>query len=139
MSDENPLTNLSLPVSQWKLMEAHVRRCLPEEACGMIIDKGTGRLESIAVTNALHSPVRFRMEPREQLELMIQMDDNDWRLAGIYHSHPVGPDHPSATDLAEVAFPQAVYLIWFPQADDWDCLAYALSYGSYTEIPIHLT
>ncbi len=120
-------------------MEAHVRRCLPEEACGIIIDKGSGRLESIAVTNALHSPVRFRMEPREQLELMIQMDDNDWRLAGIYHSHPVGPDHPSATDLAEVAFPQAVYLIWFPQADGWDCRAFALRDGSYTEIPIHLT
>ena len=139
MSDEKPLTKLILPATQWKSMEAHVRRCLPEEACGLIIEKGAGRLEAIAVTNSLHSPVRFRMEAREQLELMIQMDDNDWRLAGIYHSHPVGPDHPSATDLAEAAFPQAVYLIWFHQADVWDCRAYALQYGSYIEIPIHLT
>ncbi len=139
MSDEKPLTSLSLPVSLWKSMEAHVRRCVPEEACGLIIEKGAGRLESIAVTNALHSPVRFRMEAREQLDLMIQMDDNDWRLAGIYHSHPLGPDHPSATDLAEAAFPQAVYLIWFPQAEGWGCRAYTLEDGSYTQTPIHLT
>lgn len=119
-------------------MEAHLRRCLPEEACGVIIDKGDGRLEAVAVTNALHSPVRFRMDAREQLDVMIQMDENDWRLAGIYHSHPLGPDHPSATDLNEAAFPEALYLIWFPQADAWECRAFTLEDGSYTEIPIHL-
>ena len=57
-------------------MEMQVRRCLPEEACGFIIEKGPGQIEAVSVTNALHSPLRFRMEPGEQLELMTQMDEN---------------------------------------------------------------
>jgi [CysO sulfur-carrier protein]-S-L-cysteine hydrolase len=138
MSNEKRLINFTLPASQWKAMEAQVRRCLPEEACGFIIEKELGRFEALAVTNALHSPVRFRMEPIEQLELMNQMDENDWRLAGIYHSHPQGPDHPSATDLAEAAYPQAVTLIWFPRGNGWDCRAFMLADGAYTEIPVDL-
>jgi proteasome lid subunit RPN8/RPN11 len=119
-------------------MEMQVRRCLPEEACGIIVEKESGRIEAIAVTNALHSPMRFRMEPGEQLELMTQMDEHDWRLAGIYHSHPKGPNHPSATDLAESAYPEAVSLIWFPQAGGWNCRAFILGDRSYTEISINL-
>ena len=138
MFEAKPIENFTLPLSQWKVMEMQVRRCLPEEACGFIIEKGPGQIEAVTVTNALHSPVRFRMEPVEQLELMIQMDENDWRLAGIYHSHPRGPNHPSATDLAEAAYPQAVSLIWSPQAGEWDCRAYILGDGSYTEIFINL-
>ena len=119
-------------------MEMQVRRCLPEEACGFIIEKGPGQIEAVSVTNALHSPLRFRMEPGEQLELMTQMDENKWRMAGIYHSHPKGPNPPSATDLAEAACPQAVSLIWFPHAGDWECRAYLLGDESYSEIAIVL-
>jgi [CysO sulfur-carrier protein]-S-L-cysteine hydrolase len=138
MSEEKHQSIFTLPVLQWKAMEIQVRSLLPEEACGFIIEKGSGRFEAVAVTNALHSPVRFRMEAREQLELMTQMDENDWRLAAIYHSHPKGPSHPSATDLDEAAYPDAVSLIWFPQAGDWDCRAFILEDGSYNEIPIDL-
>jgi hypothetical protein len=52
MSDAKSTTNFILPVSQWKSMEAHLRRCLPEEGCGVIINKGGGQLEAVAVTNA---------------------------------------------------------------------------------------
>jgi proteasome lid subunit RPN8/RPN11 len=138
MSDEKRLNIFTLPVSQWKAMETQVRRCLPEEACGFIVEKQPGRFEVVPVTNALHSPVRFRMEALEQLELMIQMDENNWRMAGIYHSHPKGPNHPSFIDLAEAAYPEAVSLIWFPDDGGWDCRAYILGDGSYTEIPIDL-
>jgi proteasome lid subunit RPN8/RPN11 len=138
MADEKSAIIFTLPVSQWKAIESQVQRCLPEEACGFIIEKGPGRLEAVPVTNALHSPVRFRMEAREQLELMTQMDENDWRLAGIYHSHPKGPNHPSVTDLAEVAYPEAISLIWFPRAGRWDCRAFILEDDSYNEIHIDL-
>lgn len=138
MSDEKRVSTFTLPASQWKAMETQVRRCLPEEACGIILEKGAGQLEAVPVTNVLHSPRRFRMEAHEQLELMIQMDEHNWRLAGIYHSHPKGPNHPSATDLAEAAYPEAISLIWFPQADSWDCRAFILENGSYTEIPVDL-
>jgi proteasome lid subunit RPN8/RPN11 len=138
MSDEKRQRILILPVSQWKAMETQVRRCLPEEACGFLIEKGPGQLETIPVTNALHSPVRFRMEAQEQLELMDQMDENDWRLTGIYHSHPTGPNHPSITDLEEAAYPEAISLIWFPQAGGWDCRAFILEDGTYTEVHINL-
>jgi proteasome lid subunit RPN8/RPN11 len=119
-------------------MEMQVRRCLPEEGCGILIEKEFGQIEAVAVTNSLHSPMRFRMEPGEQLEIMNQIDEQNWRLAGIYHSHPKGPNHPSATDLAESAYPQAVSLIWFPQAGGWNCRAFILRDEFYTEIGINL-
>jgi proteasome lid subunit RPN8/RPN11 len=138
MFEAKPVKNFTLPLSQWKVMEMQVRRCLPEEACGFIIEKEAGRIEAVAVTNTLHSPVRFRMEPVEQLELMNQMDKHDWHLMGIYHSHPKGPNHPSATDIAESAYPQAVSLIWFPQAGGWNCRAFILGDDSFSEIFIDL-
>src|SRR5512146_1553484 len=110
-----PLTPFILPDSLRQEMIEHVLSCLPEEACGLL----GGRREDpqgtpdspftaaavLPIENELHSLVRFRMAPAEQLKAFYWLEEHGLELAAIFHSHPQGPDHPSATDLAEFAYP----------------------------------
>ena len=65
-------------------------------------------------TNVLHSAVRYRIDPAEQLAGLQPDRRSGLELVGIYHSHPNGPDG-LATDIAEAYYPEAVYLIWCGQ------------------------
>lgn len=124
----------------------HLRACLPEEACGLLGgqlgDPSTGRPARcqavVPVPNALHSPVRFRMAPEEQLKAFYWLEQQQLDLLAIFHSHPTGPSHPSRTDLAEFAYPGVLYLIWSPgiHGPDWQLHAFRLSAGAYTLIEI---
>jgi proteasome lid subunit RPN8/RPN11 len=69
-------------------MSADVESRAPQEACGLLAGKGDITLEVIPITNELHSTVRFRMDPIEQLRAFQLIDDQGLELVGIYHSHP---------------------------------------------------
>ena len=47
----------------------------------------------------------------DTLALQINFDTVGLDLVGIYHSHPGGPETPSATDIAQAYYPDAVYII----------------------------
>ena len=51
------------------------------------------------------------MEPAAQIEAMRRMREGGEELFAIYHSHPHAPAEPSAQDLQEAAYPEALYLI----------------------------
>lgn len=112
-------------------MRAHVHACLPEEACGLLGGRFDGTKATVKVVipveNVLHSPVRFRMDPREQLQAFNRLDDLGLELVGIFHSHPTGPDAPSATDLAEFYYPGVAFLIWSPGAEGWQLRAFLIA------------
>lgn len=124
-------------------MRTHVQQWAPEEACGLLAGLATNYemhvMAVLPVENTLHSPVRFRMEPYAQLAALSWIDERGFTLAGIFHSHPAGPPHPSATDLAEAFYPEAASLIWYPQNRQWRCRAYRISAGSYQEVQYHLS
>ena len=121
-------------------MRGQVSQAVPEEACGIIggvIEGDTCRaLEVIAISNALHSPVRYRMDPEEQWAAFQTLEKQGLELVGIYHSHPNGPEAPSPTDIAEAYYPEAVYLIWSRQGDEWDCRAFTIQDGLVEAIAI---
>ena len=109
-------------------MRLDVASRAPEEACGLLaglVLAGTFQVKMvIPATNELHSPVRYRMEPQEQIDAFISIEAHGLELVGIYHSHPAGPPDPSPTDLAEAFYPDTVSLIWSPQVGDWQCKAF---------------
>ena len=119
----------------------HLLACLPEEACGLLGGRlglpasgHPARCQAVLpVPNALHSPVRFRMDPAEQLKAFYWFEEHGLDLVAIFHSHPGGPGHPSATDLAEFAYPGTFYLIWSPGPPEtgWQLNAFHLSAGAY--------
>ncbi len=51
------------------------------------------------------------MDPRDQIEAMRDMREHNEELFGIYHSHPHSPAEPSATDLEQAEYPEALYII----------------------------
>jgi proteasome lid subunit RPN8/RPN11 len=118
----------------WHEMRQHVSSMSPEEACGLVAGKINRSILVIPVENALHSPVRFRMEPVQQLYALQKIEQEGLDLIAIYHSHPNGPEAPSATDVAEAFYPEAIHLIWFRRAGEWICRAFSITNGRIQEI-----
>ena len=138
---------INLPMRLRRKMLRHVRSAVPEEACGFLAGVGLTASGSIAsglnasavvpVTNQLHSPVRFIMEPMEQYRAMQWIEQNALEILAIYHSHPSGPPVPSATDLAEHAFPDAYCMIWSPSGSRWHLHCFRIDRSQFEELSIN--
>ena len=95
------LKTLKLKNEHWQAMRRHVASQAPIEACGMLAGKQDQVEAVLEVRNAEQSPVRFRMDPLEQLNAFEWIEGNGLDLLGIFHSHPSGPETISPTDIAE--------------------------------------
>ncbi len=122
----------------WEQMLAHLRSVLPAEGCGLLAGAAGCSTAVFPVLNLLQSPVRFRMDPQQQAEAFIAMQAQDWDLLAIYHSHPNGPAHPSATDLAEFYYPESFALIWSPESGSWECRGFTILDGVITPVGYRL-
>lgn len=121
----------------WAQMEADVSQRSQEEACGLVAGEGKHAWLVIPVTNLLHNPYRFRMDPKEELDAFQLIDAKGWEVLAIYHSHPGGISSPSATDFAELTFPGVIYLIWYQDADTWRCRGYQMDpKAGAIEVPV---
>ena len=129
-------TELSLTREQFDEMLFHVRQLVDEEACGLVGGKSPTALKVYPVTNALHSPSRFRMEAREQINALMEIEHNGWDLLAIYHSHLKGPGKPSETDTAEFAYPGVSYLIFNLSGIVQILRGFQMIAGEWIEIPI---
>jgi len=125
----------SLSRAHWQAMRRHVARRSPLEACGLLAGKGARVELVLGVPNSLHSPVRFRMEPRAQWRAFQRIEAAGLDLIGIYHSHPKGPDHPSPTDIAEGMYP-VVNIIWYQTEGEWNARGFWIESGKPTEIAL---
>ena len=128
---------LKLRLAHWHAMAEHVRRHWPEEACGLL-GGPPGLVEAIfPVENRLHSPVAYELDPRGQVEAMVALEAKGWDVVAIFHSHPAGPLVPSATDVAQAYYPEAVYLIWAPvEGDQWNARGFRIVEGKISEIEL---
>ena len=126
---------LIVTTQQWSAISAHLTQHLPNEACGLLAGR-KGRIEKIyLVTNIEQSPVRYEMDPNELLAAILEMEQADWELLGIFHSHPAGPPTPSPTDIAEAYYPDSAYLICSPDADNnWQGRAFEIRDSQAHEI-----
>jgi proteasome lid subunit RPN8/RPN11 len=132
------LEAIQLTAGQWEQMREDVERRAPEEACGLLSGQDDRVHEVFPMTNALNSPVRFRLDPQEQIQAFEHIEQNGWELVGIYHSHPQGPPTPSRTDVMEAYYPEAVNLIWSRQAGDWSCRGFRIKEGLVSEVTIFI-
>ena len=80
-------------------MIAHCHAGLPNEACGMLASRDGEIVKVFRMTNAAGSPVRYSLEPREQLAVYKTLDERGWELAGVFHLHTHTSAYPSPTDL----------------------------------------
>lgn len=90
----------------------HLRSCYPQEGCGLLAGDAAGRVTAVyPIHNSLQSPTAYQMDPRQQIQAMLAIEARGWQLLAIYHSHPTGPERPSATDIAQAFYPEALTLI----------------------------
>jgi proteasome lid subunit RPN8/RPN11 len=89
----------------------HAQAGYPEEVCG-IIGGPPGRGEQLfRGSNVAAAPrVAFEIDVAT-LARQIDLADAGLDLTAIYHSHPQGPEWPSASDVSGAYYPSAVYLI----------------------------
>ena len=118
-------------------MQRHVAEQAPLEACGLLVGKKDSVETVLKVRNAAQSPVRFRMDPQEQYNAFMWIEDNKFDLVGIYHSHPSGPETVSATDTAEAAY-EAVHVIWYYSDSIWSARGFWIKAGQVTEVTIQM-
>ena len=91
---------------------AQAQQSPENEICGLIGGRNGQAEHCYPIDNtALDQARRYQMDPKEQIEAMRQMREQDEELIAIYHSHPHAPALPSATDLAEAEYDEAAYLI----------------------------
>ena len=80
-------------------MVAHSLSGRPNEACGLL-GGNDGRVAKVfPMTNAAASPVRYALDPKEQLSVYRDLDDAHLELAGVFHSHTRTEAYPSPTDI----------------------------------------
>ncbi|MGZ8188314.1 MAG: Mov34/MPN/PAD-1 family protein [Methylosarcina sp.] len=91
----------------------HLAQISPDqEVCGLIGGKNGVPCTCYPITNiARHPEHRFLLDAKQQIASMSQMRDQGEDLFAIYHSHPSAPARPSASDLEQAAYPEALYLI----------------------------
>jgi proteasome lid subunit RPN8/RPN11 len=128
---------LTLNREHWQQMLHHIDSHIPLEACGLLAGKDNRVEKVIEVQNQAQSPVRFVMDPYEQLKAFDWIEANGLDLLGIFHSHPAGPEIASATDIAEAAY-EVVHVIWSRLEDRWQARGFWIKDGNASEVSLQI-
>lgn len=129
--------SLFLRKHHWQEMLDHVDGQAPLEACGLLAGKNNKVEKVLLVQNQAHSPVRYVMEPYEQLAAFDWIDSNGLDLLGIFHSHPAGPETASETDIKEAAY-EVVHVIWSQDQGHWQARGFWIENGSVAEVSLQI-
>lgn len=121
----------------WQEMLAYVQQQAPLEACGLLAGKDDRVEKVIFVQNQAHSPVRFVMDPYEQLKAFDLIESNGLDLLSIFHSHPAGPEGASATDIAEAAY-EVIHVILSRKQNGWQAHGFWIEDGKATEVSLQI-
>jgi len=133
----NMIAHLTLNAQQVQEMTDHVSSHAPLEACGLLAGKNVRVEKVLFVQNQAQSPVRFVMDPIEQLKAFDWIDDNGLDLLGIFHSHPAGPETASPTDIAEAAY-DVVHIICSQKGNKWKLRGFWIENHISTEVTLKI-
>lgn len=132
------MRQLTIQKKYWQEMLHYVESHIPLEACGLLAGINHRVEKVIGVRNQAQSPVRFVMDPYEQLKAFDWIESNGLDLLGIFHSHPAGPETASATDIAEAAY-EVVHIIWSRLGDGWQARGFWIESGKASEVCLQIT
>jgi proteasome lid subunit RPN8/RPN11 len=116
---------------------AHAREESPRECCGMLLGRGEEIAEARRARNVASSPAtRFVIDPKDHIDARRDGRARGLEILGFYHSHPHGAAVPSATDVAEAAYPGSVYAIIGLAADAAEVRVFEFADGNFHERPL---
>jgi proteasome lid subunit RPN8/RPN11 len=133
----------ALPAALLQALIDWARKGVPNEACGLLAASGTaedGGVPSrfLPMQNAAASPYRYLMDPDEQLRVMLDIDDRDEVIWGIFHSHVASKPEPSVTDIGLAFYSDALYLICSLAGPVPEVRAWAIQDGRVGEVVLQV-
>ncbi len=115
----------------------YVDQRVPLEACGLLAGHKNQAELMIGVLNQAQSPVRFVMDPYEQLQAFDWIESQGLDLVAIFHSHPTGPETVSPTDIAEAAY-AVVHIVLSHQAGAWHARGFWIEDNQVHEVDLQV-
>lgn len=129
------------------LAEEMVEHCMegrPNEACGILAARDGEGVKIFRMRNAEGSPVRYSLDPKEQLAVYNRIDEEGWELGAVFHSHTRTEAYPSPTDV-RLASEDVPYVIVSLAVEPADIRAFRIvkqnwtdATGEVTEIPVRV-
>ncbi len=108
MTDSHTIT---LPQPIYDEIIAHAQAGAPQEVCGILSGRDGVATELVRARNEAADPVMDYWVDGQTLLKQFDFEERGEAMIAIYHSHPVDPPYPSATDARNAYYPDAVYLI----------------------------
>ena len=116
---------------------AHAREESPRECCGILLGRDNEIVQARRARNVASSPAtRFVIDPKDHIDARRDGRALGLEILGFYHSHPHGAAVPSATDVAEAAYPGSVYAIIGLAADAPEVRVFEFADGNFHERPL---
>lgn len=132
------MQSLTLSNEQVQAMLDYVESHVPLEACGLLAGRDAKVEKIFFVQNQAQSPVRYVMDPIEQLNAFEWIESNGLNLLGIFHSHPTGPETVSPTDIAQAAY-AVTYIILSRANSSWRTRGFWIENGNFREVTLQIT
>ena len=110
----------------------------PLECCGLLLGEGDHIREARPAANVHPEPARFfEIAPQALIDAHRDERAGGPVLVGYYHSHPLGPPEPSATDRAHGTGDGRVWAIvgegtvafWRDAKEAFELLSYSVDHG----------
>jgi proteasome lid subunit RPN8/RPN11 len=102
---------ITLPQHIYHEIIAHAQAGAPQEVCGILSGRDGVATELVRARNEAANPVMDYWVDGQTLLKQFDFEERGEAMIAIYHSHPVDPPYPSATDARNAFYPDAVYLI----------------------------
>jgi proteasome lid subunit RPN8/RPN11 len=134
---------LHLTVKDLDILINHAETNLPLEAAALLFGQ-VSKLSVIAnrielVNNeASSSRTSFMVNPEEQYRLLVEAEEQDEELVGIFHSHPA-PPFPSNRDQQNMKLNPVVWLIASKESEIWTSKAFLMEDDQVKEVDLYLT
>lgn len=90
---------------------AHAREGKPKEVCGILRGRGDRAFKLVRGRNVAQDPFKDYVIDSQTLLLQFDFEEEGDEMVAVYHSHPVSPAYPSASDAWSAFYPECAYLI----------------------------
>jgi [CysO sulfur-carrier protein]-S-L-cysteine hydrolase len=117
----------------------HARAEAPNECCG-IVAADDGRAVRVFRARNIHaSPVRYEVDPRDEIRIFREVDDAGWDYGAIYHSHTHTEPVPSQTDINLARhWPDQVQIIVGLAGEEPDVRAWRIHGGDVERVELEV-
>jgi [CysO sulfur-carrier protein]-S-L-cysteine hydrolase len=117
---------------------AQARDEAPNECCGIVGTRDGRAVTLYPLRNAAASPLRYEIDPKEQLQVFEALDEAGLEIGAIYHSHTRSAPEPSQTDINLAFYPDAVYVIVGVAGEEDDVRAWRIVDGKVSEASLEV-